>query len=210
MEKNTALVNLTDAHTAYVQAQLTLGSRVRTAKLNGASWAEIAAILGITRQAAQQKYGHSTPARNTSRDDQYTPEENAKADEAFAVLSAVPNTDTTPATPSIFLAPEAPAKAAKPSTKVAPKAPALKKWTPESAMEDYIDRRPMFHLDSAGFVDGVAQPGTGKGPHNCPRCSSTNHKGDRDLIRAFPGECKPTKYDPRDIAQWLTGQPSGE
>ncbi len=33
-----------------------LYSHVRIAKLSGATWAEIGAVLGVSRQAAQQKY----------------------------------------------------------------------------------------------------------------------------------------------------------
>lgn len=142
----------------------------------------------------------------------------------------------TAATTSIFLEPKAPAqpevttitgitvgpphvqewphevrktKAKKPSSRVA--APGeLPTWNPTTdAKPEMIDRRPRFHLESAGMKDGVAQPGTGKGPHACKRCGSTNHKsGDPDLVHAYPGECQPTKYDPRDIADWLTSQPA--
>jgi hypothetical protein len=127
--------------------------------------------------------------RNTSRDHNYTPEENAEADKALAALQgASKNQMRNPRGQAVDYA-----------TNGTP-------WTPESAQETYIDKRPKFHLENAGFKDGVAQPGTGKGPHACKRCGSTNHKGTTDLIAAYPGECKPTKYDPRDIAKWLTSQ----
>lgn len=34
--------------------------RVKLAREQGASWAEVAAALGVTRQAAQQKYGKTS------------------------------------------------------------------------------------------------------------------------------------------------------
>lgn len=72
---------------------------------NRQSWAEIGRDLGMSKQAAQQKFGPYLTGRNTSRDDQYTPEENTKADEALAVLTAI----TDRPEPSIFLDPVEPA-----------------------------------------------------------------------------------------------------
>lgn len=93
----------------------------------------------------------------------------------------------------------------------APAKPPMAKGTSKKGKTPALDNmntsdpRPSFTLHSAGRKDGVAQPGTGKGPHACPRCGSTNHKSAKpNKIHAYPGECKPTKYDPQDIADVLT------
>lgn len=39
-----------------------LGDAVRTARREGRSWSEIGAMLGVTKQAAQRKYGSPTAA----------------------------------------------------------------------------------------------------------------------------------------------------
>jgi len=39
-----------------------LAAAVRAARKNGRSWSEIGAMLGVTKQAAQRKYGHPTAA----------------------------------------------------------------------------------------------------------------------------------------------------
>ena len=166
-------------------------SHVLTARRCGASWAEVGAILGITRQAAQQKYGKEP--RNTSRDHLYTPEENAEADKALAAMQAIAasNEDTVPETPSIFLDPHAPAKApAKVSRKVSPFVPATRQ----------------HGAFLPGAVPAVAQPGTGKGPHLCTGCGDTNHHGSEWHSVEWNDGCRPTKYDPPAVAEWLMNQ----
>jgi DNA-directed RNA polymerase specialized sigma24 family protein len=39
-----------------------LAEAVMTARLGGHSWSKIATMLGVTKQAAQQRYGKRTPA----------------------------------------------------------------------------------------------------------------------------------------------------
>lgn len=87
----------------------------------------------------------------------------------------------------------------------ASKAPRQRKPNATQTQRGYTDNRPAFWLTSAGKIGGVAQPGTGKGPHQCPRCGSNNHKGSVDEVRAYLGECIPTKYDPQDITDYLNG-----
>lgn len=172
-----------------IQAQL--DAAARAARASGCTWQQIGHELGITKQRAQQKYGK----------------------EPSKILATDVAGDSV--TPSIFSDAPAPAKTKTTSKKVARTEPAkvqrniitgitvgpphVKAW-PNG--ED-LDPRPEFVLRSAGAIDGVSQPGTGKGPHQCPRCGSTNHKsGHPDTIRAYL-DCKPTKYDPQDITDHL-------
>lgn len=193
MEKNTALESLSEAYAAMLKAQVATERAVHAARATGASWADVASRLNITRQAAQQRYSKSSPELIAA---------DRLEDRAAIAAYEAANTDTKPETPSIFVAPQAPAKAAKPSTKVAPKAPAK-------------TRAQMFGLVLALTSDWdkreedpsyPAQPGTGKGPHQCPRCEQTNHHSNQfGKIEFFP-ECTPTRYDPPAtvdaIAEW--------
>jgi hypothetical protein len=52
-----ALDWITQADAAVRQAQSHLATTVTRARQNGHSWAQIAARLGVTRQAAQQRFG---------------------------------------------------------------------------------------------------------------------------------------------------------
>jgi hypothetical protein len=49
---------VTDADAAVRQAQRHLAAAVTRARSQGHSWAQIAGRLGVTRQAAQQRFGH--------------------------------------------------------------------------------------------------------------------------------------------------------
>ena len=48
---------VTDAHAAAAQAQRQLAAAVTRARIHGHSWTQIAATLGVSRQAAQQRFG---------------------------------------------------------------------------------------------------------------------------------------------------------
>lgn len=186
---------------------------VSGARRNGASWAEIGGAVGMTKQAAQQRWGKLTPAPlkatdELAADDGQTPATPSIFLEAPAPTADVTSWENTPGyagyagdvrqtgylEASKILDAPAPAKATKPSKKVDAPAPAT---------EPYQDNRPAFWLASAGTIDGTAQPGTGKGPHQCPRCGCTNHKSSIDEVRAY-FDCTPTKYDPQDITDYLT------
>src|SRR6476620_1649673 len=173
MEKNTALSNLTITENAASLAENARDMAVLAARDAGASWAEIALPLTITRQAAQQRYGSAEARDRIERKAAAIARGPAEAERVLEEIRAnatarwtAPNTDTKPETPSMIVDDPAPAKPAKVSRKVAAKAPATA-----------TDDRPSFKLESAGKINGVAQPGTGKGPHACPRCGCTNHKG---------------------------------
>lgn len=125
MTKTEALEALEAAATAAARAEQARDDAAREAHAAGASWADIAGKLGISKQRAHQRY--SGPARDRSRDHQYTPAECAEADKALSALQAIAArqdaeeaskilaTDVAgeSVTPSIFLEPKAPAKAAK-------------------------------------------------------------------------------------------------
>lgn len=52
---------LTAAHVIADEARLSLHRWVDAARRSGLSWAEIGAVLGITKQAAQQRFGSAEP-----------------------------------------------------------------------------------------------------------------------------------------------------
>ncbi len=54
---------VTSAHAAAAQARRHLAVAVTRARSQGSSWTQIAARLGITRQAAQQRFGHDPSTR---------------------------------------------------------------------------------------------------------------------------------------------------
>lgn len=202
MEKKTAISNLSTAQSEFHVTESARDMAVLAAREAGASWAEVATQLGMSRQAAQQRYGSPEAADRIQRRAAAIARGKAEA-EAFltdlrqrhhtaeAVARATDNHAQHVEATATFLNGTEPAKPAKASRKVAPKAPATA-----------TDNRPCFKLESAGKINGVAQPGTGKGPHACPRCGCTNHKGADDQVRAY-FDCTPTKYDPQDIADYL-------
>jgi hypothetical protein len=53
------LDRVTDADAAVRQARRHLDAAVTRARSRGSSWTQIAGRLGITRQAAQQRFGHN-------------------------------------------------------------------------------------------------------------------------------------------------------
>ena len=54
--KQRDLDNVAERLGALGAAEMALGNAVRRARLSGASWAEIGEALGVTRQAAQQRF----------------------------------------------------------------------------------------------------------------------------------------------------------
>lgn len=56
-DKAESLAAIAYRATQEAEAEKQLHTTVRIAKLSGNSWAEIGATLGITRQAAQQRFG---------------------------------------------------------------------------------------------------------------------------------------------------------
>lgn len=218
METNqeTALKALRDYIIERDRAEERITYAVMDARSAGASWQKIAYELGITKQRAHQIYAAVSTPRNTSRDDQYTPEENAEADKALAAMRAVAarkadedHAQHVEAT-AIFLDGTVPASeefAAAHATAdrilaAERKAKAAKKKQPE-AMTAYQEFRPIHQLPGDG--SDTAQRGTGKGPHQCPNCGQNNHKtGTRpDTQAAFYEFCTPTKYDTPAITAYM-------
>lgn len=198
-------------------AQEHVHAHVIMARQTGASWEEIGKILGVTKQAAHQRYATSV---RESRAERYAAAENAwstqdsdPSPEMLAVEATLTEDDIAEArgyiTPSIFLEAPAPAKpvtAAQESMPFPPitaeqRAKRSKKVdapAPETLRQTYVIPIP----------DTTAQPGIGKGqgPHTCPACGSSNHKTEHRELAAFTAECVPTQYDPPKIAylMWTT------
>lgn len=193
--KPNSLRFLTESQRDYVAAMVDLERKVHNARRCGASWAEIGTILGTSKQAVQQRYGKGPSKELIAAD---------HAEDAPIIAS---KSVDAPAPAVEFIEPKTPKTQSK---KVDAPAPATATASPVTSIimgpphvESWTDPRPAFKLKSAGMIDGVAQPGTGKGPHQCPRCGSTNHKSGRpDTIAAY-FDCKPTKYDPQDITDHL-------
>jgi len=51
---------VTDAHAAAAAAQRQLAAAVTRARIQGHSWTQVAGRLGVSRQAAQQRFGRTT------------------------------------------------------------------------------------------------------------------------------------------------------
>lgn len=216
MEKNTALETLTDLHKQARRLELDTTNAVMDARKNGASWTEIGESLGVSKQAAAKKYGpKEDQARRQAQWEADNPEKvaeinakiQAEADERHRRLIAkTPNkaaretlremwnvTDDamaqedqqgTSVTPSIFVDPLA-------------KFPNNKELWPWihalTADSDKYEQDPSY----------PAQPGTGKGPHECPRCGQNNHHGPQRFTIKFLRECQPTRYDPPATADTM-------
>ena len=91
--KPTSLRLLKAAADDAAAAQVDLTLKVANARRCGASWQDIATMLGITRQAAQQKYGKLTPA-TTAADTGNAYDDVPLSDSAFDVLFQAPQEDS--------------------------------------------------------------------------------------------------------------------
>jgi hypothetical protein len=61
------LAHLIDAAQAVTRAERQLADAVRAARVAGASWAQIGDAVGLTRQAAQQRWRHPSPNPERAR-----------------------------------------------------------------------------------------------------------------------------------------------
>lgn len=60
---NAALDLIWEDRARYLEAQQQLWASVRAAKEAGVTWAEIADLFGVTRSAAQQRFGKPAPGQ---------------------------------------------------------------------------------------------------------------------------------------------------
>lgn len=60
VDRNTWLAYLDQDARAVRQLEARIRSNVQNARAQGASWADIGRALGVTRQAAQMRYGRDT------------------------------------------------------------------------------------------------------------------------------------------------------
>lgn len=64
IESVTALARLRMLAAEQRRAEARIGAAVRSAREGGMSWAQIGTALGVTKQAAQQRWGHArSPGR---------------------------------------------------------------------------------------------------------------------------------------------------
>lgn len=174
---------------------------VLTARAEGSSWASIGKVLGISKQAAQQKYGQHVH--------NWTAENGDPSPEMLAVEANLTVEDLAgpSVTPSIFLEADVPA-----NTPLIP-------WGIEDFHKAEKERKAKTAKSSTSTHGGfrreyvlpgepitTAQSGTGKGPQFCPKCGSNNHKGNDWHTVAVMDGCRPTKYDPQDITDFMNGQ----
>lgn len=177
-----------DAKSQLDTAQAEILTCVSHARRAGASWSEIGEALNMSKQAAQQKFGKLTPAPATTKVDAEVPAPAPNPVEQHHEAAA------------IFLDGTAPAKMAKGMSKKG-KTPALDRMTTDARRTEYSILDSPFGWQVA--VPEGAQPGTGKGPHACPGCGETNHKGITNHRPQFTADCTPTKYDPPYIAKFM-------
>lgn len=177
MSKTQAVQDMTEAAEAAKAAEQNLQFAVGTAYNAGTSWAEIGAMLGISKQTAFNRFKSSAAILKGWKDQE-------KAAEAAAAE---------------------PKKARKtPSKKVDAEVPAPAPVKVEFLRADSTAQvfREAYMIPGAKETD-LAQPGTGKGPHQCPNCGDTNHKGAKSYVARFNLDCVPTKYDTAAITELM-------
>ncbi|WP_346845227.1 hypothetical protein [uncultured Rothia sp.] len=82
-----SLAQVTQAHRAVLAANNRLDDVVQQARQNGATWQQIGDAIGITKQAASQRF-HRSPAEHSEASLQKIQEElNTLAEEAFSTLA---------------------------------------------------------------------------------------------------------------------------
>lgn len=108
-QKDTELDLLTDAATALTQAQTDVDSYARHARAEGATWSQIGAILGITKQRAQQRYGSVAAEIRTANAASKAAHEKTHAEDTAKLAEYAAKH----ATASIFLEATAPAEGTK-------------------------------------------------------------------------------------------------
>jgi len=146
-----------EAFAALKASELEVTRAVVAAREEGSSWENIGHVLGISKQAAHQKYSDIVAGW-----------------QAAAKAEAAQNTHT------------------KTTKKVDAKAPAK---TPSRKIDPFMPALRQHGASLPKPTPTTAQPGTGKGPHLCTGCGSTNHHGSTRGTIAWNDGCRPTKYD---------------
>lgn len=151
MEKNTTLDELTEANADMVLAEFRIKKAVTAAVGAGASWTEIGAKLGISKQTAHARYNQTVKALST-------PE-------------AADDVQGPSVTPSIFSDAPAPAKTKKASKKSDTKAPAQREDALQAQQEliysGYVNTG-MQVIDWKAEPDDAART-------KCPYCEQSTH-----------------------------------
>lgn len=188
------------------EAERQMAKCVRGARAQGASWAQIGRQIGVSKQAAQKKYGMDTaaaapvPTHAPNGEPIYLPSigDTPAAREALAEKAKGIHGSRTVAIFAAFAADRARLKASDDyGTTPVDMEPPANRW--EGAADSL--GRPVYWLERP--ASDVAQPGTGVGDHNCPRCQSTNHKGGAWRTVAAFKDCEPTRFDPQNIVDWF-------
>jgi hypothetical protein len=200
MEKNyahmmSALEVATEWNNAAIEAQGKTADMVARAVANGASWSAVGEALGLSKQTAYARYAKEAKLyADQQKWEADNPEKAEAAREKGRAAAAkdieeIRNRNTQ-------------AKNSEPKPKTTKK-PSKKSDVPAPAKVTQASIRPEFVLQNAAMLDGRAAPGTGKGPHQCPRCGTNNHKSGKPNTYVAYLDCVPTKYDPQDITDML-------
>lgn len=207
MEKNTAIKQVTTLNNQVKNLTYDLRDAVVSAVLdNGASWVEVGAALGISKQTAHARYSQDVSVERGSRKwAEENPEKYAAAvakgaADAQATLDEIrARVWTSTPKPSKISDADVAGTSETPSIFSDAAAPATEKdggWKMKNG-DPYTPARTPHTIPDP---DTTAQPGTGKGPHQCPGCGDTNHKTQHKHLAVFNADCTPTKYDPPKIA----------
>lgn len=171
MEKNTANQELMSLRSAAIErdrANVQVERAVQKARRAGASWAAIAMPLGITRQAAQQKYSVSSPELIA-----------ADSGEDRAAIAAYEAPKTVAGQSAIFLDGTAPATATGPTP--LPEYTNPMHWAKDDWKQD----------DPIHFLTPLKDRHFGP----CRSCGQKSHKQFKGGTWIYPG-CLPTLNDP--------------
>ena len=190
--KKEAWQELVQANEELKRKQEELEAVITKAREVGTSWEAIGNALDLSKQTAFNRYNKATqPKNDVEKHHAQTVkfldgQEPAKGrfNRELAYAEAENAKISTPA---------------KPSKKLDRKAPA-KRYVAANRTEYSILDSPFSWQVT---VPEGAQPGTGKGPHACPSCGSTNHKGATNHRLEFNADCTPTKYDPAYIIKFM-------
>lgn len=221
MTKSEALQDLLFKYSEAESAKYHLEKAVIEAHNQGASWAEIADKLYVSKQTAYNRYNDKvTMARKMAKWREEHPEEAAAAREKgraeYARMLEEAQEERaaeTTKTPSKKIDAQSPALEPAPSVHGTRTEEVFKQFAADRAKakaeRGTCDRNGRIYY-AIEDPELTAQPGTGKGPHQCPNCGDTNHKTEWRDTAAFDGACTPTKYDDKKITDLMNTTLKGE